>query len=61
MDALAEKLDTKLRTWRLETAALVRERITEVIDLADQDVLELTGSRRTEQELLDLLDEPPTR
>jgi len=61
MDALAEKLDTKLRTWRPETAAQVRERVAEVIDLADQDVLDVMRSRAREQEVLDLLDEPSTR
>ena len=61
MDALAEKLDTKLRTWKPETAARVRERIAEVMELADDDVLDLMRSRAREQEVLDLLDEPPTR
>jgi hypothetical protein len=62
MDALAEKLDTKLRTWKPETAARVRQRIIEVISLADEDVLDLMRSRTREQEVLDLLDEqPPTR
>ena len=61
MDALAEKLDIKLRTWEPETAAEVRKRIAEVIDLADADVLGLLRSRQREQEVLDLLDEPPTR
>lgn len=57
MDALAEKLDTKLRLWKPETAAQVRERVTEVIELADDDVLDLMHSRAREQEVLDLLDE----
>jgi hypothetical protein len=61
MDALAEKLDTKLRTWRPETAAQVRERVAEVIELADGDVLDLMRSRAREQEVLDMLDEPPAR
>jgi hypothetical protein len=29
MDTLAEKLDSKLRTWKPETAAEVRERVAE--------------------------------
>jgi len=29
MDALAEKLDTKLRNWRPETVAEVRQRVVE--------------------------------
>ena len=61
MDALAEKLDARLREWKPETAAQVRERVTEVIDLAGHDVLDLLRSRATEQEVLDLLDEPTTR
>jgi len=58
MDALAEKLDTKLRTWKAETAAEVRVRVAEVIDLADSDVLDLMRSRAREQAVLDILDEP---
>ena len=60
MDALAERLDSRLRTWKPETAAEARERIAEVIDLADHGVLDLARSRAAEQEVLDLLDEPPT-
>jgi hypothetical protein len=60
-DALAEKLDARLREWNPETAAEARERITEVIELADHDVLDIARSRAAEQEVLDLLDESPTR
>lgn len=61
MDALAEKLDTKLRTWKPETAAEVRERVAEVIELADSDVLDLMRSRAREQAVLEILDEPAAR
>ena len=61
VDALAEKLDSKLREWKPETAAQVRQRVAEVIDLADHDVLDLMRSRTAEQEVLDLLDEPTSR
>jgi exonuclease V gamma subunit len=61
VDALAEKLDARLREWKPETAADVRERITEVIEFADNDILDVARSRGAEQEVLDLLDEPPTR
>lgn len=61
MDALVERLDTRLRQWKPETAARVRQCVAEVIDLADQDVLDLMRSRATEQEVLDLLDEPTSR
>lgn len=61
MDALIEKLDTKLREWKPETAQDVRHRVAEIIDLADQDALDLSRSREVEQETLDLLDEHPSR
>ena len=61
MDTLAEKLDARLREWKPETAAEARERITEVMELADHDILDVARSRAVEQEVLDLLDEPPTR
>ncbi|HTX34038.1 MAG TPA: hypothetical protein VME43_03420 [Bryobacteraceae bacterium] len=61
MDTLAEKLDARLRQWKPETAAEARERIAEVMELADHDLLDLARSRAAEQEVLDLLDESPTR
>ena len=61
MDALAAKLDARLREWKPETAAEARKRITEVIELADHGILGIASSRAAEQEVLDLLDEPPTR
>jgi hypothetical protein len=61
MDVLIETLDAKLRAWKPETAAQVRERVTEIISLADQDVLDLLRSRAREQEVLDILDEPASR
>jgi hypothetical protein len=60
MDALVEKLDARLREWKPETAAVARERIAEVIELADRDVLDVVRSRATEQDVLDLLDDEPT-
>jgi hypothetical protein len=61
MDALAERLDAGLRQWKPETAAQVRERVAEMIDLADHNVLDLMRPRAIEQEVLDVLDEPTTR
>ena len=61
MDALAQVLDTKLRTWKPETAAQVRERVAEMIELADDDLLDVMRSRAREQEVLDMLDEPAAR
>jgi hypothetical protein len=61
MEALAEKLDSRLRQWKPDTAEQVRARVSEIIDLADRDLLDLTRSRSVEQEVMDLLDEPEPR
>jgi hypothetical protein len=58
---LVERLAARPREWKPETAAQVRECVTEVIELADQNALDLVRPRATEQEVLDLLDEPTTR
>ena len=58
MDTLVETLDTKLRTWNPEIAKQVRERLAEVIELADEDALEMIRARSVEQDVLDLIDEP---
>lgn len=39
----------------------LRQRLTEAIELADHDLLDLARSRAAEQEVLDLLDETTTR
>lgn len=61
MDVLAETLDAKLREWQPNTVAEVRERVAEIIDLADHDTLDIMQSRSVEQEVLDLIDDPTTR
>jgi hypothetical protein len=61
MDALAERLDQKLREWNEETAAAVRSEVGDIMALADQGLLEIVRTRAVEQEVLDLLDEPTTR
>ena len=58
MDMLVERLEAKLREWEPNVAAAVREQITEIIDLADQEALDIMRSRAVELEVLDLLDEP---
>ena len=59
MDAIAEKLDTKLSTWKPEISKEVRALVSQVIDAADNDALDIMRSRAVEQEVLDQLDEPP--
>jgi hypothetical protein len=58
MDILAEQLDTKLHHWEPLIAEQVRHIITEIMDLADQNLLDVMRSKTVEQEVLDLLDEP---
>lgn len=57
MTQIAEKLDKKLTTWRPEIAAQVMQIVTDVIELADAQVLDLLPSRTVVQEVLDTLDE----
>jgi hypothetical protein len=61
MDVLAEQLDQKLREWEPEVALAVRTRVSEIIEVADQGLLDVVRSRRVEQDVLDLLDEPSAR
>jgi hypothetical protein len=61
MEALLEALNAGLHQWKPETADQVRERLTEIIGLADQDVLDLLRSRVREQDVPDILDEPASR
>ena len=61
MDALLETLNARLHEWKPETAAQVRDRVIEIIGLADQDALDLLRSRGVEQDDLDILDEPSPR
>jgi hypothetical protein len=56
MDALAEKLGIKLQEWKPEISDRVRQYISEIIDLADRDVLNSLPSRNVEQDVLDLID-----
>lgn len=60
MDALVEKLDTKLRQWQPDIADQVRQCLAEIIELADQNALDILRSRVIEQEVLDMIDEPET-
>ena len=57
MTQLAEKLDKKLASWRPEVAAQVEQIVTDVIELADAQALDLLPSRAVVQEMLDTLDE----
>ena len=61
MKAIAETLETKLHEWKPETSQKVRAFVAEIIALADDDALDIGRSRRVEQEVLDILDEPSSR
>lgn len=56
METVLERLGEKLRTWDPEIADDVRRRLEEMLELADQGLLDLARDRRVEQEVLDLLD-----
>lgn len=57
MTQLVKTLDEKLATWRPEVAAQVEQILTEVIELADANAVDLLPSRAVVQEVLDTLDE----
>jgi hypothetical protein len=48
VDVLVERLVARLREWKPETAAQVRECVSEVIELADHDALDLMCPRAIE-------------
>ena len=61
VDAIAEKLDTKLSKWKPEISQEVRALVSQVIEAADNDALDLARSRAVEQEVLDQLDDSASR
>jgi hypothetical protein len=61
MDMLSKRLDKKLQEWGSEVAEQVRCEVVELIELADRGLLEIARSRKVEQEVLDLIDEPKSR
>jgi hypothetical protein len=56
MEPLLQKLDVKLREWKPETAAQVRQFLAELIDLADHDAPGIERSQAVEQAVLGLAD-----
>ena len=61
MEAIAEKLETKLHEWKPETSQKVRALVAEILELADDDALDIGRSRSVEQEVMDIIDEPSSR
>jgi hypothetical protein len=61
MTAIAEKLDVRLHEWPEATRDKVEKLVAEIIEFGDEDALDLLRSREVEQEVLDLIDEPPAR
>jgi hypothetical protein len=61
MPSVAQRLASKLEQWEPRISREVETLVTEIIELADLNVLDLARSRRVEQEVLDLLDEPLAR
>jgi len=60
MDTVAVTLNEKLTQWSPILAEQVRRQILEIMEMADQDVLDILRSRNVEQDVLDLLDEDET-
>ncbi|MCD6052040.1 MAG: hypothetical protein K0Q55_3458 [Verrucomicrobia bacterium] len=60
MEAIAEKLESKLHKWKPETCQKVRVLMAEIIELADE-ALDIGRPRRIEQKVLDILDAPSPR
>jgi hypothetical protein len=54
MDSVVESLNTKLSQWAPDVAEQVKLYVMEIIEMADQDVLDVGRSRQVEQEVLDL-------
>jgi hypothetical protein len=59
--ALVETLNARLQIWEPRIANEVRERVAEIIALADEDLLDLMKSHEREQEVLDMVDEFSTQ
>jgi len=57
MENLVVVLDERLHKWHPQIADEVKIRVAEIIDYADQGTLDLSRSRRVEQEVMDLIDE----
>ncbi len=47
MDTLAEKLNTKLQEWQPDRVDQVRQWISEIINLADEDALDILNCYRS--------------
>lgn len=60
MDTVAVTLNEKLTQWSPVLAEQVRRQILEIMEMADQEVLDILRSRQVEQDVLDLLDENET-
>ena len=60
MDTVAAMLNEKLTQWSPVVAERVKRQILEIMEMADQDVLDILRSRQVEKDVLDLLDEDKT-
>ena len=60
MDPVVVTLNKKLTQWSPILADQVKRQVLEIMEMADQDVLDISRSRHVEQDVLDLLDENET-
>ncbi len=61
MPSVPHRLASKLEEWAPDVSHEVESLVADIIELTDLKVLDLSRSRRVEQEVLDLLDEPLSR
>ncbi|MCY3956309.1 MAG: hypothetical protein OXF47_10015 [Nitrospira sp.] len=57
MTPICDTLEKKLETWPPHTAAQVEQMVSDIIELADADAIDLLPSRSVVQEVLDVLDD----
>jgi len=61
MILLIKRLETRLNTWEPHIVNEVMEQVEQIIELADNDVLDIICPRNIEQEVLEIIDETDTR
>jgi len=55
VEGIAQTLEAKLHEWKPETSERVRALVSEIIELADNDSLDVIRSRAVEQEVIEIL------
>lgn len=61
MESLGHQLDLKLKQWKPKTSNEVKGLILEIMQRADEETLDISRSRKAEQEVLDAIESPRAR